>query len=93
MAPGLTALSIGMSLQSDVVVQVKVQAKDTDTATALAKQAQSAIDYGKSLLSQAGLTGLASSLTATTDDTVVEVDADLPGSELGDFVKLLGSFI
>lgn len=88
-----TPMSVGISLGSDVIVQLKIQAPDATTAVTLGQQLQKMVTYGQTMLQSAGLTGLASSLTVNVDDRVVQVDADLPGSELDTFVKLVASFI
>jgi hypothetical protein len=84
----VTAMSIGMALGDDAVIQAKIQAADAATASSWVTMVAGYMDQVRGWLGGVGLTGLGTSLAVSAEADVIEVDATLPGAELDSLVGL-----
>jgi hypothetical protein len=84
----LEAMSLGLALGTDAVVQAKLQAPSPETAATWVGMVEGYLDQVRGWLGQVGLTGFGSSLTIGAEGDVVELDATMPGTELDALVGL-----
>lgn len=83
------AFSVGVTLETDMIVELRIRTPDAATAADLTTMVATQLDSVKKVAGQFGLAGLGSSLAVTQDDRVVDVDASVTGAELTKVVSLI----
>ena len=93
--PGIDSpgISFGLSLATDVAVEVRLLNKDAAAATTLGDLVNAGLDQIRQQLGQFGLSGFADSLAVDVDGDVVELAATLPGDELASMLALARGFL
>jgi len=86
----MVSYAIGVTLESSMTLEVKVQTKDVAQADALLTSLQGQLKSLKQLAGQVGLSNLAASLTVAADADVIDLDATLTPAELEKVLDLVG---